>query len=336
MHSIDILAAGDLLNTSDPDPQTMSVIMRQLDRSEYGDVNLYFTSGQHERHRSGYKWLGAHNHPIDINEKTAWLDIISCNFEIYGIDWRPAPELPAAIATIPKTADLIMCHQVWSEFKVSGSNAEGSLSDIPGTALILTGDYHVSKIINVGSHTVLSPGSICMQSIDESPEKFFYVLRSDMSLEPIQLSTRSVGHYEITTPEDLETFLFDKPWESLLDRTGLPPYLQRPLVSVTFDPKIPFIAKTLTDTLGSIVHYFPSPIFTKSRDVSGTITVSVPYVSGLVDALETVLPVASELHAPLKQLLTTKSTSLSSELASIKRNFLESWQSKNPQSESQV
>jgi predicted phosphodiesterase len=328
-HDLPILAAGDLYDTSDPDPGSVAFVRRQLDQLEAGGLHLYYTEGQHEHHRSGGSWLGVHHWPIHLRRNYALVDK---RLSVYGFDWTPAQHLPAAIAEIPADVDLIMCHQVWSEFKVSGSNAEGKLADIPGGALILTGDYHVTKILTAGAHTVLSPGSIAIQSIDEDPNKFFFVLHDDMTLHPVQLKTRKVAHFQVMSQGDLDQFLVDQPWLSLLESPDLPPNLQKPLVSVTFDAEIPLVVRRLTDALGSVVHYFPSPLFNK-RLVDGMGgEASVVFYRGLLDALEHEVPVDSPEYAPLRRLLSAKPDSLAEELASIKREFFECQRAPRPAS----
>ncbi len=198
---VDLLGAGDLFDELHPDTETLQGAFRFLDDMKRASRRTIFTQGQHEKAYPPY--LGLHPHAEHCHRKVLRVR----GLDVYGIDHVSAERLPVEIAEIP-TSDVLMVHQVWRDFM--GTGWEGELSALlkPGGAnVILTGDYHVHQTLDLQGTTVLSPGSTCIQSIDERPEKAVFLLHDDMSITSVPLATRPIFSFRISTPQELEAFL---------------------------------------------------------------------------------------------------------------------------------
>lgn len=239
---VPLVAAGDLFDTTDPHPDDVGFVRRQLDRMKAAGLHVYYIQGQHEREST--PWLdGIHRWPTHVDDVTFDLGGLA----LHGLDWRPAGRLAAGLAAIPAGVDAVVCHQVWKNLMGGQAACEGDLRDVPHARLVLTGDFHKHIRLDLERDdgtplTVLSPGSLCMQSIDEEPVKHFFVVGrdddGDLAVEGVPLHGRMAATYEVGSGSELESVLFEQfPY---LDRvtaeyaaTGkIPAALARPLVRV--------------------------------------------------------------------------------------------------------
>lgn len=316
-HGVDVVGAGDLYDTDDPDPKSVALVQGLCDALEHAGRKLYYIEGQHERHRGGGRWLGVHDMPVHLTPDATH---VVAGLRVCGFDWTPPAGLPAVYDQVRAHGDLdlLVCHQVWTEFM--GYSGEASLADAPAARLTVTGDYHVSKLVDVAGRRVLSPGSICMQSINEEPEKSFFVLDDAFNLHAIPLQTRHVGRFSLASDDDLEQFLADRPWEVLLDDPALPPNLRKPIVAVTFPDDLSFASRRLHETLDGLVHYFPR--LSATRRVAPSEVEEAPRLRNLAEALDAVLPAQDPSYLSVRRLLETRPADLSAELAKIKSEFL--------------
>lgn len=314
-HKIPHIAAGDLIDKDDPDPLPVTLINRQMDRLAEAKLPFGFIVGQHDRSLRGGRWLGNHKWPIALDEQL----VEFAGMLVYGLDWVPPAALPVKIAAIPREAQIVTMHQVCAE--LMHINHEVVLADIPGNALLVVGDYHAATIINAGSHRVVSPGSFCIQSIDENPMKSFVILDEEHQLHRIPLKTRQVGHFDLHTSDDLDRFLADRPWEPLLAANGLPVELQRPVISVKYFDDIPASTTRLQEALAALVHYVSIPLDRK-RHQRDKKAVEASRVFDLRAALAASVPADDPVVQPLGRLLAASAKQLSGELAMVKREFI--------------
>ncbi len=239
-HELPLVAAGDLFDTTDPSPEDVAVVRARLDRMQAAGLMVFYVQGQHEREST--PWMrGIHAWP-DHLDRGVW----SFNgFPACGLDWRPATQLQGALAEIPSDVAIAVMHQVASPLMGSVVDCELDVLDVPHARLLLVGDCHRHTRLDLTRTdgtplTVLSPGSLCMQSIDEEPEKKFYVVgrddEGDLAVESVPLRSRLYFEYDVTTQDDVVTLVVDQ--FAVLDMllpgevVGLPEDLHKPLVRV--------------------------------------------------------------------------------------------------------
>jgi len=240
-----IIAAGDLINVRRPDPLTINVLREAMDQCQANRIEFHYVQGQHEM--SDPPWLGAvHRHPRWLGGAQLRHDDNNrvCDLELCGLDYQSPDKLAEALRTLPKKCDIVVLHQLWREFAPPPMNSDGSLEDVPSGRLIVTGDYHQHLTCELsGDRLALSPGSTCLQSIEEQLPKQVFLIDTNLEVESLALRTRSCWRPRpLTNDEDLEKFLvavddqLEVLWGAAQD---LPKELRTPIVRVAFDAEIP-------------------------------------------------------------------------------------------------
>lgn len=324
---VPIVAAGDLYNVDDPEPEAVAFVNRQLDRLEEVGVPLYYLQGQHEWHRCG-RWLETHRHPIHLHKKQIQINGVT----LYGLDWTPAGRLQGELENIPPGTQVFCCHQVWAEFMGSVAKPEGAIAEIPyaENLIVLTGDYHAQvckevKAANGRSRLIYSPGAIAMQSVDETPEKGFWLFElTDHGIagRKIALDTRPVYAFELYTAEALESFLDDIAADLFTAEFAelMPENLRKPILSIKYYDDLPEVYPRLMTTFGERTHLFLSAL-TRSRPVLAPLSARREAGRGctLISELGRVVPESSGRFSRLKRLLSTGDPP--AELQAVKDEF---------------
>lgn len=201
-----LVGAGDLIdkvvNNSDP----IVFLNQQLDRLKKAKVRVLYVQGQHEM--ADKPWLSGHEWPEHISGQQLTVDTVC----MFGLDYHPNPLLQIALAAIPEGTHLLIAHQVWGEFMGSIASPEGNMGDVPVVQTVFTGDYHVRKELDVRGKDgqklkVISPGSTCLQSIDEPWKKFFYVVYDDYTWKKVRLKTRQRVDWNLMGSTDVDEAL---------------------------------------------------------------------------------------------------------------------------------
>lgn len=282
-----LLLGGDILNVSSPDPKTVGVVTRQMQRLEDAAVPCYYIVGQHEKHRLA-QWLDVHSWPQHIDGETIDLN----GHKIHGISFKPRTQLPEAIAAIPPDTDILMMHQVWQEIHGDMMNPEGAISDLPDSVdMLLTGDYHVHFDRPHHGIRVLSPGSIAMQAINEPPEKSFFAVtptETGFDVVSVPLATRGFAHVELEYAQALDEFVDDIPHfcaQLIRGRAAI----AKPIVRVSFNAEIPDAYTRLVAAIGDRCHFFPNPIRTRQTAEARQVVRRCSGPRGLVANLKRVM-----------------------------------------------
>ncbi len=257
-----VLAAGDLFDKPTPDSNSVGVAIEAVSRLATADIPLYFTQGQHEKVR-GEPWFSvaganyAHKQLLDLD-----------GVIVYGLDYTRPDILKEEIANIPESANLLMMHQVWRNFMGELRTTDGDFEMLPPVDLILTGDFHKALIYNKNDIKAVSPGSICMQSIDEESSKSFFVLNDDFSISKIPLKARKVFRYIINSEYDLQKFLDVQIKEAQEFQEDVPDYVQKNIVDVKYNMDLNNVFIRLTKHVGDRVHLFMRALHQNKEEVS--------------------------------------------------------------------
>jgi hypothetical protein len=321
---VPLLLAGDIIDKQKPDPETVSVLVSQITSMESSGLALYYTQGQHE-YDANTPWLGAlSDWPTHIHEKTVKLDKVG-GVSIYGLDWTPANAVKAKLAAVPRNTTLLVCHQVWTDFMGDKpGTAECSLSDVHNTRMVLTGDYHShvrKKAKNAQGEPleVFSPGSTCMQSIDEDPSKYVYVLSDDMSVASYKLDTRSCYRVILGSPADLDAFLASPDLKDLLAYDDKDP-LGKPILDVLCSKVILDGHKRITAAVADKAFLFIR-MDKEVTDISENLVSERIATGGLRACLDMVVEPGSQLFKDSQSLIDHPDPK--AELGRIKAKFFE-------------
>jgi hypothetical protein len=234
----------------------MIFLRNQFDRLRTADVSVVYILGQHDGRQN---WPMVHPWPIRLHGKAFDVD----GFSIYGLDYmRPADFMIAYADQKPESGAFLLCHQVWEEFMGNVREAELAMVRLPFAMYLLTGDYHVHKVIGYtaldGSMAnAFSPGSTHVRDVAEEEQKrFFAIGRGDDGgtvYWSVQLDTRPIRRYQIKTAEEVDAFLArtDLP----LDGEGM----RKAVIDIAYYDDIDGLGAHLARELEGRCHLFLKP-----------------------------------------------------------------------------
>jgi hypothetical protein len=265
-YELPVIGAGDLIDKARNPSGPIAVMASLIRQLEDACCPFYYIQGQHEM--SDTPWLQISSWPKHIHDTK----ILLGPFEIYGLDFQPAGRLQPALDEIPEHTDILVAHQVWSEFMGSIAAPQGSIRDVPMVSTVITGDYHgesVSKGFRGkdGSKVhVVNPGSTCMQAIDEPPEKFFFILYDDGSFKRKAILTRPFIDFgnvqtQVMLDEVMDTIhtRIDEATRKALTLDGLHEDwegLAVPIVRAAVSPRMGKAVQRIKEVVGDTAHLF--------------------------------------------------------------------------------
>jgi len=297
-----VCCAGDLTDDPRPDAETVKVMRHQLDRLEESGKKVPFIRGQHDG-LTGPPWLSAvHDGPHYCHRGTAEI----AGVQVYGLDYMPPDEFRRALDEVEPGTDVLMTHQVWKDWIPWRNNApllEELVLCGPKARFCVTGDFHHHLAVNRGEVTILSPGSACMQALDEPPEKRVWLMYDDLSVQSVPLLSRPFHSITVETPEDLERAVADvSPYMDMYCRTpgDLPEGVRVPIVRVRYADNLPEADARLRAAFVR-VHAFVEPypstqqVVEVGRDDKNDAAVHT--------ALERLAPAGTVVHRDLTELM---------------------------------
>lgn len=242
-----LVFAGDIFDKPMVDSQTLQVYIDELSRLNSG-LYVYAIEGDHEL--ADPRWFTFSDRAVALADAPVRL---WCGVTLFGVDFQRAETLPqklrdtaASLAEIEPafnaTPDntILVTHEGWAEMRRLG-HTEGKFADVSRFKLMFAGDFHTHGVwqgqnAEGDALTVYSPGSTCMQSVSESPEKKVFIGHlsdtGEIVMVPHVLKTRPYLHMHITDERDARRAL--ESCQTLLNFssfvTDLPPELHTPFV----------------------------------------------------------------------------------------------------------
>lgn len=270
-HDLPLVIGGDILEKKQNLARPIAKLCEGLTKMQHRGVPVYYIQGNHEYDRNA-PWLSVHPWPIYMHE--ASFDINGV--KVCGLDWLPRGEIQEAFTRVPTNADILITHQVWRDFMGNVGRPECELTDVHHVQTVLAGDFHITKTVesvNAQGQPIkmLSPGSTCMQDIGEAPDKFFFVIErastGAISFKQMQLKTRKFLSYVVKDQETMDTLCaggIAADIAKLID-SSLPADINKPLVRVKFDKRLPDAHLRISTAVGELAHLFCDAIVDKSR-----------------------------------------------------------------------
>jgi predicted phosphodiesterase len=288
---VPLVLLGDIFDTQRPDSETLQRFCRQMSAMQHHGLPVYFIQGNHDYASPPWPWV--HEWPSRAHRNPFRLGLLKC----CGIDYTPRDKLQEELDLVPEGTDVLLMHQAWAEMQTIGAT-DGSFQQIKNVRCLLTGDYHVHNIyqgmIEGGTRQipVVSPGSICMQALNESPTKAAYCLGATAAgvliFEDLRLPTRPFAHLEVKWPGQLaevERFLLQQRAQAAPQ--SLPPEIRQPLVRISFADNIPDAHQRLVAACGNDFHLFAEPQSADSEQVTVTVGDAAAQGDAAFDTLET-------------------------------------------------
>lgn len=267
--SLPLVIGGDVLDVKKNSARPVQQLCAQMSRMAAANLPVYYIQGQHELDRN-VTWLSVHPWPVNVNKTSFTI----AGVNLYGVDWLPRGEIQEAFKQVPPDTDVLVCHQVWKDFMKNVGRPECHLGDVHHVKFVLSGDFHVTTVETApnaqGEPTQLvSTGSTCMQDISESPDKVFYVIHAGVSgfeIVPQKLKTRRMKAYTVNSQELLDGLCAGGFLHDIQQLLGdLPDEINKPLIRVKFDKRIPDAYIRISTAVGDHAHLFCDAIVDKSR-----------------------------------------------------------------------
>lgn len=268
-HTLPLVVGGDVLDVKKNSARPVQKLCAEMARMETAALPVYYIQGQHELDRN-VTWLSVHPWPVNVNRQAFELGGV----KLYGIDWLPRGDIQQAFSEVPENVDMLVCHQVWKDLMKNIGRPECCLNDVHHASFVLSGDFHVTTIESSKNAQdrpiqIISPGSTCMQDISESPDKFFFVVgRSPAGFEFVQqqLRTRRMKSYTISDAQLLDDLCAGGFAADIAELIGdLPDEINKPLVRVKFDKRLPDAYIRISTAVNDTAHLFCDAIVDKSR-----------------------------------------------------------------------
>lgn len=257
-----LLAAGDLFDSHDQDDSSaVKFAVGEMQRMADRELPVLYIQGQHERVRSA-PWLSLSPWP-QYAHRQIWKIPTDSELIYYGITFTRKDDLQAEFDQVPPDTDVLMMHQVWVDFMGEHIGGECRFADVPHAKLLLTGDFHKHKVVKTTGAsgqklTVVSPGSTCLRSLDEDPDKAVFILYDDLSVESVPLRTRRLYRRKLNCDDELGELLTEIEDGAFVQDPYLAVAIVKPILEVVYDSAIPNVSKHLT-ALSDAFHLILKP-----------------------------------------------------------------------------
>ena len=271
-HKLPMIMGGDILEKKQNLARPIAKLCAGLSRMQVAEVPVYYIQGNHEYDRNA-PWLSVHEWPIHIHGMSWRIS----DTKVYGLDWLPRGEIQEAFKQVPADTEILITHQVWKDLMGNVGRPECELTDVHHVQTVLAGDFHITKIVestNAQGQPIkmLSPGSTCMQDIGEVPDKSFFVVgriptTGEIVFTQLPLKTRKFLGYTVKDQEALDKLCageFVRDIQAAAP-TWLPEEIQKPLVRVKFDKRLPDAHLRITTAISEAAHLFCDAIVDKTR-----------------------------------------------------------------------
>jgi len=258
-----VMLLGDLFEQKLQQSDALATMREALDALQHQERAVYYVQGQHER--STPPLLAAlHRWPQHIDGQTTTL---ANGAKVYGLDYKSPNEVKAALEAVPAGTDVLATHQVWKDFM--GEDRGDAWFHWTSVPHILTGDFHQTLDETRGNVHVVSPGSLCMQKVDEPSEKFVYILWDNMTVEAVRLHTRGYFEARINSPDELDRFL--DTWTqhpARIPKQGVPATVATNIIRIWYRADIPEARVRLEARVRADAHLFIKVVPVEEQQVS--------------------------------------------------------------------
>lgn len=243
---VPLIAPGDLFDSKFPCSYSVGVVKAQMDRMK--KLGVFYIQGQHEM--SNPTWMSLFDGCINIHDSEFKIGGIS----FFGYDYFLPKSVEDSYSRFKK-ADVLITHQVWEELlPMNGQEfccSYNLINSRVGYESIVSGDFHSHFIEDIGGSKFVSPGSICLQDLNEPPKKAAWLLCDDMSFTSMPYNTRELISVTIVTEDDLKKVVTSI--GSIKD-SDLPYGIGRPLLKVRFSTKVKGVYDAITEACKGVAY----------------------------------------------------------------------------------
>lgn len=278
-----VILPGDILDKQSNNSKPIAQLKAGLDKLGDAGIDVVYIQGQHCM--ADPPWPSVSKNAVHLHRNAYEV----AGHTIVGIDFQAKENLQDELSWVSEAWDcdpaktILVMHQVWSPWMPDFALPQGHLDDvsgfIPELGLLVTGDLHEWKAEPTADGlVVLSPGSMCMQSISEPKDKYVTLIgpRLLRDAEPT-VSWKSELHYEnkvrLPTRPFIDVPFLDHPesidrcireyfedmfanWQKYCEEVSLPDEMRAPLIRFSYDHSLSGDIHRLEKLVGDRGHIF--------------------------------------------------------------------------------
>lgn len=306
-----LIGAGDIFDSPNQPEVVTRFWLECMETCHSYSIPVYTIKGQHD-HRSGldpakarqvYDDLQIRDYPDSPSALSRHVQSLdgqyACDGLITGLSYKPqTPENLKSLYRDAPGAPILVTHQVYSRF----ARGKARLEDVPDRFnMVITGDFHefhalVQPRPSGNDLIVVSPGSTCMQSIDEPADKYFLVIAEKKNVpEGLEMVISEIPGkgYQSTEHLGLYRYLlktrrffsvssskegFTDALRSITKTPDLPDTINAPLVQVHLTGRSPELTQLAREAIGDRGHlFFKYPGSNKDNNTAQDIAPPVMY-----------------------------------------------------------
>jgi hypothetical protein len=252
-----VIIAGDIFDLKLQQSDALRTMRLALDHFQENNREVLYVQGQHEI--STPPLLNAiHPWPEHIHKRT----VTWAGYNLYGLDYCTPGAVEAELVTVPEGTDILVTHQVFKDFLGDKHGNAWLEWGFTNARMIITGDYHLTVVqTRDDAVSTLSPGSIVMQDISETPNKFVFILYDDLTVDTVPLRTRRYYEARIETEDALTEFI--DAWQhhpARVPQAGVPSNIATNLLRVRYRSDLPQAKRRLEAAIGTSAHLFTDAV----------------------------------------------------------------------------
>lgn len=255
--NVPLIAAGDLFDVKNPDSYTVNVTARQMKRMLEANLPVFYVQGQHEM--ASPTWFSLFEGCKHVHDKT--FEISGIKF--YGYDYFLPKSFDDSYVRF-KPADVLVTHQVWSELLPRHGQIHccsySLIAQNNTYKAIISGDFHSHFTTNIEntSCTFVSPGSICLQDMNEPANKSVWVMTENYEFISVPIKSRKVISANIKSDNDLNTVVSMS--SGLSEDTDIPNGIGKPILRIKYNTDIKNVFAAVTNAYKGKAHLDFKPI----------------------------------------------------------------------------
>lgn len=205
-----ILIAGDLFDTSDPDPTDLEAVFKEFSRLAESGKRIYAIPGNHDYAHPGSFWTQMHYKELNVFLEPEWNTVTDdLGIAVSGIAFNRANSKSRAFNEFNAPLDTPVIALVHGSYEAFGGLIQEyhpfSLSDLEQTkaSYIALGHYHRLNQINAGAVTACYPGtpegiSFEPQEVEERSVIIGEINEDGkVSIEPVKINKRTMKSVEL-------------------------------------------------------------------------------------------------------------------------------------------
>lgn len=255
--NVPLIAAGDLFDIKNPDSYSVNATAKQMNRMLKAKLPVYYVQGQHEM--ASPTWFSLFEGCHYVHDKI--FEIAGIKF--YGYDYFLPKSVEDSYMRF-KPADVLVTHQVWSELLPRHGQIHccsyNLIANNNTYKAIISGDFHSHFTANTekASCVFVSPGSICLQDMNEPANKAVWVMTENYEFVSVPIKARKVMNTAVRSDSDLHTMVSMS--GSLSDDPGLPEGIGRPILRIKYNTDVKNVFVAITNAYKGKAHLDFKPI----------------------------------------------------------------------------